>query len=331
MKKQKNRKLPHLLIVDDDPDIRVQLKWALKEQYQIFEAENIEETFSVITKEKINIIALDIALNTQEKSYDGFDILKQVHIYDPEIIVVMVTGQEDEKLAVEAMKYGAYDYYKKPIDIHELKIIFQRALYISNLEKENVRLLPKAPRNKQFNNIIGNCLAIKKIFYTIQKVADTDATILITGESGTGKELVAKAIHNIGYNKSQPYVTINCGAIPENLLESELFGHEKGAFTGAYFKKIGKFENARDGVIFLDEIGDLHSNLQVKLLRFLQEREIERIGGKNPIQINTRIIAATNCDLKEKVANGSFRADLFYRISVITIQVPPLNERGDDI
>ena len=331
MKAQKNKALPTLLIVDDDPDILVQLKWALKDQYQIHAAENKKDAVSVIENENIDIVALDISLNTHENSYEGLEILKQIRSYDPGIIVVMITGYDDKKLAIEAIKYGAYDYYLKPLDIHELKIIFQRALYIRNLEKENLHLLIKLRKKKQFQDIISNCIEMKKIFATIQKVAATDATILIMGESGTGKELVAKAIHSIGYNSDQPYVTINCGAIPENLLESELFGHEKGAFTGAYFKKIGKFEDADNGIIFLDEIGDLYPTLQVKLLRFLQEREIERVGGRDQIAINTRIIAATNCDLDEKVANSTFRADLFYRISVITIKLPPLRERGDDV
>jgi len=319
-----------ILIVDDEEGIRTQLSWALQDEYEILLASNAEEALELARKEKPNLVALDIALSTYEYEKDGLDILEDLLQIDPLLKVIMITGHGEKENALRAISSGACDFYTKPIDLEELKIIIKRALHIQGLERENRELTDRLGE-KKFEEIIGTSSKMVEVFKTIKKIATPDVTVLITGESGTGKEMVAKAVHRQSLRKDKPFVTINCGAIPETLLESELFGHEKGAFTDAYTQKKGKFEYAEGGTVFLDEIGELPLSLQVKLLRFLQDHQIERIGGKEPILLDLRIIAATNKPLEKEVQLKKFREDLYYRLSVITILLPPLRDRDEDV
>jgi len=319
-----------VLIVDDEDGIRSQIKWALADEYRVLDAHTADETIEIIKRENPNLVTLDITLSPYG-DFDGISVLETIVRYDPRIKVIMITGHDEKEIALKAIQLGAHDYYQKPINLEELKTIITRALYIQKLELENELLTRKLQREKQFQDILGNSPQMLDVFDTIRKVLTTDVPVLINGESGTGKELVARAIHFQSARRDKPFIPINCGAIPENLLESELFGHEKGSFTGAYYQKKGKFELADQGTAFLDEIGELSVPLQVKLLRFLQEKEIERIGGKEPIQVEVRILAATNKNLAKEIETQNFRADLYYRLSVIAIDLPPLRERGDDI
>jgi len=325
-----NREKDLILIVDDDEGIRTQLKWALTNEYQVIMAKDIDEAIEAITNEMPNLITLDITLSLN-RDMEGLEILEKIVMLNPKIKVIMLTGNAQKALMLKAIQMGAYDYYQKPIDLDELKIIIKRALYIQKIELENESLNNKIRHETQFADIIGDCPKMLEVYDIIKRVLSTDVPVLIYGESGTGKELVARAIHYQSYRKDKPFIPINCGAIPENLLESELFGHEKGAFTGAFYQKKGKFELAQDGTAFLDEIGELSPTLQVKLLRFLQEKEIDRVGGKQPISVNARILAATNKNLEKEIEQLTFRTDLYYRLSVITITLPPLRDRGDDI
>ncbi|MDP3024758.1 MAG: PEP-CTERM-box response regulator transcription factor [candidate division Zixibacteria bacterium] len=319
-----------ILIVDDEEGIRTQLSWALQDEYEILLASNAEQALEFARKETPNLVTLDVALSPYEHEKDGLDILEDLLQIDPLLKVIVVTGHGEEENALRAVSSGACDFYTKPINLDELKIIIKRALHIQRLERENKELTEKL-EEKIFEDIIGTSPKMIEVFKTIMKIATTDVIVLITGESGTGKEMVAKAIHRKSLRKDNPFVTINCGAIPENLLESELFGHEKGAFTDAYAQKKGKFEYADGGTVFLDEIGELPLSLQVKLLRFLQDYKIERVGGKELITLNVRIIAATNKPLEKEVQLKKFREDLYYRLSVINIPLPPLRDRDDDV
>ncbi len=320
-----------VLIVDDDQGIRDQLMWALKEQYRVLLAEDAATAVEIVGEQHPQVVALDISLSPFEQNEEGFEILRKTMEIDPKIKVIMITGNELKQVALKAIHMGAYDYFNKPIDLSEMKIIIGRAITIQRLERENEQLMEKLEAERRFHDIIGSCPHMMKVFDLVDRVATTNATVLVFGESGTGKELVAKAIHRQSLRQGKPFVPINCGAIPENLLESELFGYEKGAFTGAVERKKGRFELANKGTIFLDEIGELSTALQVKILRFLQEREIERVGGRESIELDVRIIAATNKDLQLEMEKGRFREDLYYRLSVVSISLPPLRDRGDDI
>lgn len=321
-----------ILVVDDDEPIRKQIKWALSEEYYVLLAEDVDAALKLLKEEKPSIMLLDLGLSPYSSSgEEGMDLLQAAVVTSPGTKIIIVTGNESKENALKAIKMGAHDYYQKPINAEELKIIIRRALHIQKLEQENLELQKKIEQESKFENIIGNCPQIEEIFSLLRKVAPTNVTVLIYGESGTGKELVARAIYRQSTRCSKPFMAINCGAIPENLLESELFGYEKGAFTGAYATRKGKFELAEGGTIFLDEIGELPPMLQVKLLRFLQEREIERVGGRQPIKLDVRILAATNRDLKKEIERGNFREDLYYRLSEVSLSLPPLRERGDDI
>ncbi|MCJ7498330.1 MAG: PEP-CTERM-box response regulator transcription factor [candidate division Zixibacteria bacterium] len=319
-----------ILIVDDEEGIRTQLSWALQDEYEILLASNAERALELARKETPDLVTLDVALSPYEYEKDGLDILDDLLQIDPLLKVIVITGHGEEENALRAVSSGACDFYTKPIDLDELKVIIKRALHIQRLERENKELVEKL-EEKKFEDIIGTSPKMIEVFKTIMKIATTDVTVLITGESGTGKEMVAKAIHRKSLRRDNPFVTINCGAIPETLLESELFGHEKGAFTDAYAQKKGKFEYADGGTVFLDEIGELPLSLQVKLLRFLQDYKIERVGGKELIALNVRIIAATNKPLEKEVQLKKFREDLYYRLSVINIPLPPLRDRDDDV
>ena len=322
-----------ILIVDDDLGMLRQLKWALEEEYEVLTASGREEALGMFRESHPELVALDVDLSGVDKrSREGLDILEEIKSNNNSLSkVIMITGNDTKESALEAIQKGAFDYYLKPIKVDELKVILKRALYIQNLEKENRRLSEELEHKFKFEDMVGSSGKVREVFKLIRRVAPVDATVLITGESGTGKELVARAIHYQGLRKENPFIVINCGAIPENLLESELFGHEKGSFTDAHIQKIGKLEIANKGTVFLDEIGEMSLGLQVKILRFLQERVIERVGGNKPIELDVRVVAATNSDLARKIEQGSFREDLYYRLGVINISLPALREREKDI
>ncbi len=322
-----------LLVVDDTEEIKTQLKWGLGSDYSVFLAGNGAEALAFFRKQKPKVVTLDLGLPPDEEgTTEGFRCLETIVKESPDTKVIVITGNDQRQTALRAIQSGAYDFYQKPIDLKELKVIIQRAFHLSNLESEN-RTLHRELEEKagETGGMFGQCPAMQEVFATIRKVASSEASVLIIGESGTGKELVARSIHTKSLRKDHPFVPINCGAIPENLLESELFGHEKGAFTGAQSQIQGKFEFAHQGTLFLDEIAELPGNLQVKLLRFLQDKTIQRVGGREDIAVNARIIAATNIDIAQAMQEGKFREDLYYRIGVITITLPPLRERGDDV
>lgn len=320
-----------ILIVDDEEGIRSQLKWALTDSYVVLEAADGAEALILAMEHKPAIVLQDISLSSREGATEGLELIEKYLDLNSFCKIIMVTGHGDKENALKAIQYGAYDFFSKPVDLEQLKIIINRAVWVAQLEEENSRLSSELAQRKSFEKIIGGSDKMMQVFEIIKTVSSNDYTILITGESGTGKELVARAIHNSGPRNDKSFMAINCGAIPENLLESELFGHEKGAFTDAHSRTKGKFEQANGGTIFLDEIGEMSLPLQVKLLRFLEDNRITRIGGSDEISLNIRVLAASNRNLIEQVNKGSFREDLYYRISVITIEMPPLRGRGDDI
>jgi len=322
---------PKLLVVEDNSSIATQMKWALAQDYEVLLAENRPSALELFKKERPPVVTLDLGLPPQSGGVEeGFLALSGIKENDPSAKVIVITGQDQRENALEAIARGAYDFFSKPIQIEELKIVLHRAYYLFELEREH-RELQERLKIKPFEEMIGTSPQIQAVFNSIRKMATSDAPVLIAGESGTGKELTARAIHRLSNRKDGPFIAINCSAIPETLLESELFGHEKGAFTGAHIQRKGRFETAHEGTLFLDEIGDLPGHLQVKLLRFLQEQKIERIGGREEISVDVRIIAASNRDLKEAMKDGRFREDLYYRIGVVVVLLPPLREREGDI
>jgi two-component system NtrC family response regulator len=322
-----------LLIIDDNEDIRQQLKWGLSDEYQVLLAGDVNEGVGIFKKNLPKIVILDLGLppheDTSVEGFRGLGALLEINSY---VKVIMLTGNSERENALKATHMGAYDFLPKPPVLSELKVIINRAFHLANLEEQN-RSLQRAVEQKSSaaGGMIGQCPEMLAIFSTIKKVAPSEVPIFITGENGTGKELVAQAIHEGSLRRKETLIPINCGAIPENLLESELFGHEKGAFTGAHAMVQGKVQYAHKGTLFLDEIGEMPVNLQVKLLRFLQEGVIQRVGGRTDIPIDTRTVCATNVDIARAIKEGKFREDLYYRISVISINLPPLRERGDDI
>ena len=305
----------------------------LGEDYSVLLAGDVNGGIGLFKKNRPRVVILDLGLPPHEDtSVEGFRGLAELLDQDPYVKVIMLTGNSERENALKAMQLGAYDFFPKPPVLSELKVIICRAFHLANLEEQN-RSLQRAIEKKSSKSggMIGLCPEMLSIFSTIKKVAPSDVPIFISGENGTGKELVAQALHEEGLRKNGPFIPINCGAIPENLLESELFGHEKGSFTGAHATVQGKLQYAHKGTLFLDEIGELPVNLQVKLLRFLQEGVIQRVGGRLNIPIDTRTVCATNVDIARAIKEGKFREDLYYRISVISINLPPLRERGDDI
>ena len=317
-----------ILIVDDDSGNRDGLTLLLRQEgYQMTAAASGEEALQRLEETNFAVIITDLIL----PGISGLDILRRVKMRMPQTHVILMTGHASTETAVEAMKEGAFDYLTKPINVQELKILLDNALEKSRLVAENQYLRQQLRGKYHFTNMIGNSPTMQAIFKQMEKIVQTDSTVLILGESGTGKELVASAVHYNSTRKEKPFIAINCGAIPGELLESELFGHVKGAFTGAVSDKAGKFEAAEGGTIFLDEIGTMPMQLQMKLLRVLQEREVERIGSSRKIRLNVRIISATNADLAELVKTKEFREDLFYRLNVIPVHLPPLRERREDI
>ncbi len=317
-----------ILVIDDDPSIRNMLAIVLKKSgYQVTCTESGKTSLEKLKKESFDLIISDIKM----PDINGIELLKKIKTISPEVPVIMITAFASANDAVEAMKLGAEDYVTKPFSLDELKIIIDRAIYKTNIEKENIQLKSRLTDKEKFENIVGKNQKMLDIFEMIDTISQTDSSVLINGESGTGKELIARAIHNKSERSGCKFISINCGALPENLLESELFGHTKGAFTDAYKEKQGLFEAADNGTLFLDEISEMSQKMQVKLLRALQERKIRRVGGNEELEIDVRIISATNKDLTEKMKIGEFRSDLFYRLNVISINLPPLRERRDDI
>ena len=321
---------PALLIVDDDEEIRTQMKWALAGDYEVSQAEDRASAVEIFRSAQPMVVLLDLGLPPNPSSpQEGLAILSELLAINSLVKVVIISGQGEKENALQAIGAGAYDFFTKPADVEELKVLLKRCFHTSRLEKEYGEM-QKLVRGDTFEGVLGQSAAMQAIFGAIRKVATSDAPVLILGESGTGKEMAAKAIHQRSNRKDGPFIAINCGAIPETLLESELFGHEKGAFTGAHVQRKGRIEMAENGTLFLDEIGEIPMALQVKLLRFLQEQTIERVGGRQSIQINTRVVAATNVDLKKAIAAGKFREDLYYRLAVVQISLPPLREREND-
>lgn len=317
-----------ILIVDDEQSMRDVLSIMLKRAgYGVTTASDGEEAVGHIHKEIFDLVITDLRM----PKMGGLDVLKTVKACSPETVVLVITAFASAESAVEAMKHGAYDYLTKPFQVDEVQLIIRNALERRRLSTENMLLKREMASQSSFSRIIGQSDAMQRVFEVIKKVADSKSNVLIGGESGTGKELVARAIHYNSSRAQMPFVTVNCSAVPETLLESELFGHMKGSFTGAVSNKAGLFEVANGGTIFLDEIGDTTPTIQVKLLRVIQEREFRRVGGTQDVKVDVRIVAATNRDLEKAVAEGAFREDLYYRLDVIPIKIPPLRMRTGDI
>jgi two-component system NtrC family response regulator len=320
---------PRLLIVDDDRAILSQLSLALGDEYDVFTADRVGEAWRMIRTIRPELVTLDLAIEANNPE-SGFRLLEQCLEADPFAKVVLITGNDSREHALRAVAHGAYDFFGKPIELDELRVLLRRALNYTRLERQNARDEVR-PDDRRLGSLLGHSPPMQAVFRTIRKVAPTDLSVLVLGESGTGKELVAKELRRLSAKSSKPFVSINCAAIPETLLESELFGHERGAFTNAYATRPGKLEMADGGIVLLDEIGELPLALQVKLLRFLQEHEIERVGGRKVLRLDVRVLAATNRDLQLEVSKGRFREDLYYRLSVVSITLPPLRERREDI
>jgi DNA-binding NtrC family response regulator len=317
-----------ILIIDDDPSFRRVLAYNLQEEgYEVIVTVSGSDGLREFDEHLPPLVITDLKM----PGIDGFRVLREIKERSPDTIIIIITAFGAIDTAVEAMKLGAYDYITKPFNREELKLVVRNAIQVSNLSQENRQLKDRLTEKVDFENIVGISRGMEKVFNIVEKVADTDATILITGESGTGKELVAKAIHLLSSRKSALFVPINCAAIPGDLLESELFGHVKGSFTGAVTDKMGKFKQADGGTLFLDEVGELSLDLQPKLLRALQEKIVEPVGSTKSVPVDVRVVAATNLDMEEAMRNGTFREDLYYRLSVIPIHIPPLRDRKEDI
>jgi two-component system, NtrC family, response regulator len=322
---------PKILIVDDDEAIRTQMKWALSEHYDVHFAEDRKAAGEGFEDNSPAVTLLDLGLPPRPNECDeGLAALSDILAIDNTAKVIIISGQSEKQNAIEAVGAGAYDFLCKPVEMEELRLLLRRCVHVTELEKEYHKL-QQSQQADVFEDMLGTSPQMQAVFAFIRKVAATNAPVLLLGESGTGKEMAAAAIHRRSTRKEGPFVAINCNAIPENLLESELFGHEKGSFTGAHVQRKGLLETASGGTLFLDEIGELPPAIQVKLLRFLQEQRLQRVGGRQEIQVDTRLVAATNADLKELINNGKFREDLYFRLAVVTIRLLPLRERGEDV
>ncbi len=325
---EKKRKL---LIVEDDLGLQRQLKWSY-EDFEVYCASNRAEAIAIIRAEEPDVVTLDLGLPPDpDGTTEGFETLDEILRIKPDTKVVVASGHNAKESALQAISAGAWDFYKKPVDIDELHLIVKRAFHVRDLEVANQKLQqPDSSGELLFGSLVTGSAEMLKAARTVERVANTNVSVMLLGASGTGKELLARGVHDSSTRKGKPFVAINCGAIPENLLESELFGHEKGAFTGAIKMTEGKIELAHGGTLFLDEVGDIPMPLQVKLLRFLQERVIERIGGRKTIPVDVRIVAATHQNLKKMIADQTFREDLYYRLAEVTIDIPKLSERSGD-
>ena len=322
---------PKILIVDDDEAIRTQMKWALSEQYEVHFAEDRKAAGESFESNSPAVTLLDLGLPPRPNEPDeGLGVLSDILAIDNTAKVIIISGQGEKQNAIEAVGAGAYDFLCKPVEMEELRLLLRRCIQVVALEKEYHKLQQNQCPDV-FEDMLGTSPQMQEVFALIRKVATTNAPVLFLGESGTGKEMAAAAIHRRSTRKEGAFIAINCNAIPESLLESELFGHEKGAFTGAHVQRKGLLETASGGTLFLDEIGELPPAIQVKLLRFLQEQRLQRVGGRQEIQVDTRLVAATNANLKELINSGKFREDLYFRIAVVTIRLLPLRERGGDI
>ncbi len=317
-----------ILVIDDERNIREGLKAALElDGYSVLIAADGAEGLDIALHSDIDLVITDLRM----PGISGEEVLRRVSTETPGIPVIVLTGHGTVENAVEAMRSGAYDFLTKPLNLDRLSLLVKRALQNRELVLQQRELLREVENRKSFEHIIGKSPAMMKVFEVLKRVAPTKASVLITGESGVGKELIANALHNLSPRKDGPFIKVHCAALAETLLESELFGHEKGSFTGAVARKRGRFELAQTGTIFLDEIGEIDQSVQIKLLRVLQEKKFERVGGEETIEVDVRVITATNRDLEKEIAAGRFREDLFYRLNVVSINVPPLRERKDDI
>jgi DNA-binding NtrC family response regulator len=317
-----------VLVVDDEKNIREGLGEYLRlEGYDLSLASDGKEGLQAVESGAIDLVITDLRM----PALSGGELLKQISSRYPSIPVIVLTGHGTVEDAVDAMRNGAYDFITKPVNLEHLSLLVKRALERKELARRNDELMLEIENQKRVSSIVGRSPAIQRIFELVRKVAPTKASVLITGESGVGKELVADALHNLSPRANKPFIKLHCAALAESLLESELFGHEKGSFTGAQARKKGRFELAHEGTLFLDEIGEINQNVQIKILRVLQEKKFERVGGEDSLEVDVRVIAATNRDLKEEIQKGSFREDLYYRLNVVNIHVPPLRERKDDI
>lgn len=320
-----------LLIVEDDQGLQRQLKWSY-EDFEVYCASNRAEALALLRAEEPDVVTLDLGLPPDPDGVtEGFAVLEEILLVKPDTKVIVASGHNARESAMRAISAGAWDFYQKPVDIDELHLIVKRAFHVRDLELQNQKAqAPKADGEMLFGSMITASPQMLKAARTIERVANTNASVMLLGASGTGKELLARGLHDASDRKGKPFVAINCGAIPENLLESELFGHEKGAFTGAIKTTEGKIELANGGTLFLDEVGDIPLPLQVKLLRFLQERVIERIGGRKSIPVNVRIVCATHRDLNQMISDKEFRDDLYYRLAEVPVHIPRLTERQGD-
>jgi len=321
-----------LLIVEDDPGLQSQMRWCFDNDVAVVTAERRDSAVAALRREQPEVVTLDLGLPPDPGgAEEGFAALEEIVSLAPETKVIVITGREETDNAVRAIALGAHDFYQKPVDADTLRFVVERAFKIHELELEN-RRLQEGSRATPLDGVIASSEAMLKVCRNVEKVGPADVTTLVLGETGTGKELIARALHRLSGRREGPFVTINCAAIPENLLESELFGYEKGAFTGASAQKKGKIEHANQGTLFLDEIGDMPLHLQAKILRFLQERCVERVGGHEPIAVDVRVVCATHRDLETMVREETFREDLYYRISEIAVTLPPMRARpGDSI
>ena len=322
---------PKILIIDDDEEIRTQMKWAVAADYNVALAGDRKEAIERFREHGPQVVLLDLGLPPNPNdTTEGMATLAALLTLDRNAKVIIVSGQSDRDNAMRAIGAGAYDFLSKPLDLEQLRLLLQRCVFVSELER-GYRQLQDEERPGMFEGILGSNEKMEEVFKTVGKVAKATAPVLILGESGTGKEMVANAIHRRSPFKNKPFIAINCNAIPENLIESELFGYEKGSFTGANSQKIGLIETAAGGTLFLDEIGDLPPPVQVKMLRFLQEKRIQRVGGRQEIEVDARVLAATHVDLTTAIKEGRFREDLYFRLAVVVCKLPPLRERGDDV
>jgi hypothetical protein len=318
---------PKLLVVDDEKNTREALRRALEDTFEVFVAANLESAKNLIKSETMDVVLTDLRLGTES----GLDVLRLCQRHNSLAPCVVMTAYGSVESAVEAMRQGAYDYVTKPLDLEHVQLLLQRAVRTVQVEKENIHLKAQLDRSFGLDRILGKSVAIEKVLDRVRQVADSKASVLLEGESGTGKELIARALHGLSSRKGGPFVAVHCAALSPQLLESELFGHEKGSFTGATERRVGRFEQAQGGSIFLDEIGEIDAATQVKLLRVLGERTLERVGGNQLIDVDVRLIAATHRSLDRLVQEGKFREDLYFRIRVVQIHIPPLRDRPEDI